>query len=563
MGTTSRAALVLACLAVASVASKGGIKASGQRELGPVHLTYPLQEVGYAAPPSPPLTRALPMDHPDTSQHSPDFEGQSEGKSQMGGEEGEGYLHTQPSVVQPSPSQKANPVQEELPPPQLPVEKKGDPPLPQEAVPLQEELSPPQVLIEQKEEKLAPFMDHSSPEPKSWNPAQHCQQGRHQGGWGHRLDGFPPGRPSPDNLDQICLPNRQHVMYGPWNLPQTGFSHLVRQGETLNLLETGFSRCCRCHSYTNRLDCAKVMWEDTMTRFCEAEFSVKTRAYWCCKRQGEARFSCFQDEAPRPHYQLQACPSHQPGISSGPEMPFPPGLPTLDNIKNICHLRRFRSVPRNLPATDPIQRQLQALTQLEGEFQHCCRQGNSHTCAWKAWKDTLDGYCDQEKATNTHHYSCCHYPPSPARDECFARQAPYPNYDRDILTVDLSRITANFMRHLCGNQRVLTKHKQISGLIQNVTARCCDLPFPEQSCCAEEEKSAFIDYLCGPRRNFWRDSAFCCKLSPGDEQINCFNTNYLRDVALVAGDIRDAKDQGEQSPTWGTNISPTPEPKEE
>ncbi|XP_057388369.1 extracellular matrix protein 1 isoform X4 [Balaenoptera acutorostrata] len=440
MGTTSRAALVLACLAVASVASKEDIKASGPRELGPVHLTHPLQEVGYAAPPSPPLTRALPMDHPDTSQHSPHFEGQSE--------------------VQPSPSQKAIPVQEELPPPRLPVEKKGDPPLPQEAVPLQEELFPPQVPIEQKEEKLARFMDHSPPEPESWNPAQHCQQGRYQGGWGHRLDGFPPGRPSPDNLNQICLPNRQHVVYGTWNLPQIGFSHLVRQGETLNLLETGYSRCCRYHSYTNRLDCAKVMWEDAMTRFCEAEFSVKTRAHWCCKRRGEARFSCFQDEAPRPHYQLKACPSHQPGISSGPELPFPPGLPTLDNIKNICHLRRFRSVPRNLPATDPIQRQLQALTRLEGEFQHCCQQGNNHTCTWKA-------------------------------------------------------------------------------------------------------KAAFIDDLCGPRRNFWQDSAFCCKLSPGDEQINCFNTNYLRNVALVAGDIRDAKDQGEQGPTWGTNISPTPEPKEE
>ena len=108
-------------------------------------------------------------------------------------------------------------------------------------------------------EKLARFMDHSPPEPESWNPAQHCQQGRYQGGWGHRLDGFPPGRPSPDNLNQICLPNRQHVVYGTWNLPQIGFSHLVRQGETLNLLETGYSRCCRYHSYTNRLDCAKVM----------------------------------------------------------------------------------------------------------------------------------------------------------------------------------------------------------------------------------------------------------------------------------------------------------------
>ena len=67
-----------------------------------------------------------------------------------------------------------------------------------------------------------------------------------------------------------------------------------------------------------------------------------------------------------------------------PELPFPPGLPTVDNIKNICHLKRFRSVPRNLPATDSIQRQLQALTRLEAEFQRCCRQGNNHTCTWKA-----------------------------------------------------------------------------------------------------------------------------------------------------------------------------------
>lgn len=102
-------------------------------------------------------------------------------------------------------------------------------------------------------------MDHGPPEPESWNPAQHCQQGRPRGGWGHRLDGFPPGRPSLDNLDQICLPSRQHVVYGPWNLPQTGFSHLSRQGETLNLLETGYSRCCRCHNPTNRLDCAELV----------------------------------------------------------------------------------------------------------------------------------------------------------------------------------------------------------------------------------------------------------------------------------------------------------------
>ncbi|XP_027624072.1 extracellular matrix protein 1 isoform X2 [Tupaia chinensis] len=583
MGTTFRAALVLACLAVASAASEGGFEPPEMRELRQEPLVQHLQEVGYAAPPSPPLTRGRSMDHSGTSQHGPPFEGQSEVQPPLphkGDPLQEELPPPQLPVEQkenPPLPQEGDPLQEELPPPQLPFKQKVAPPLPQEAHPLQEELPPPRFPVEQKEdppvlqqevvgdrqrlEKPVPFMRQGRPVSESWNSAQHCQQGRSRGSWGHRLDGFPPGQPSPDNLNQICFPDRQHVVYGPWNLPQTGYSHLSRQGETLNLLETGYSRCCRCRCQANRLDCAKLVWEDAMTRFCEAEFSVKTRPHWCCRRQGEARFSCFREEAPRPHYQLRACPSHLPGISSGPEVPFPPGAPTLDNVKNICQLRRFRAVPRNLPATDPIQRQLQTLTQLEGEFQRCCRQGHNHTCTWKAWEEALDGYCDREQAVKTHRHSCCRHPPSPARDECFARRAPYPNYDRDILTLDLSRVTPNLMSHLCGNGRVLSKHKQIPGLIQNMTALCCDLPFPEQACCAEEEKLAFIDELCGPRRNFWRDPALCCDLSPGDEQTNCFNTNYLRNVALVAGD--NARGQGQQSPTEGTNASPTSEPQEE
>ncbi|XP_008262705.1 extracellular matrix protein 1 isoform X3 [Oryctolagus cuniculus] len=563
MGTMSRAALVLACLAVASATSEGGPRNSEQKELRPEYLMQHLQEVGYAAAPAPPLPQSLLLDHPDTSPHDPPFEGQRE--------------------AQPPPPRAAIPEQEEvLPSAQLPAEKQKDPPPPHEAVPFQEERPPPQPFLEQKEvdaplphqeqkpfrfqqteEEPAPSGGQGPPEPQSWNPSQHCQPGRARGGWGFRLDGFPPGRPSPHNLNQICLPDRPHVVYGPWNLPQSGFSHLSRQGEALNLLETGYSRCCRCRSHTQRLDCAQLVWEDAMTRFCETEFSVKTRPHWCCRLQGEARFSCFQEAAPRPHYQLWACPRHQPGISLGPELPFPPGAPTLDNVKNICRLKRFRSVPRNLLPTDPIQRQLRALTRLEVEFQHCCRQGNNHTCTWKAWEDTLDGYCDQEQAIKTHHHACCKYPPSPARDECFARRAPYPNYDRDILTIDLSRVTPNLMGHLCGNQRVLTKHKQIPGLIRNMTARCCKLPFPEQACCAEEEKSAFVDELCGTRPSFWRDPALCCDRRPGDEQTNCFNINYLRNVALVAGDTEDTKGQEEQGPTRGAHASTTPQPKEE
>nr|XP_044994138.1 extracellular matrix protein 1 isoform X3 [Jaculus jaculus] len=443
MGTVSKAALVLAfwAMVLGCCSSERDLKASGPRELKPENLFQNFEEVGYAAPPSPPRPRHLPADHSDPSLYDADFEEQRE--------------------VRPPPSPEASPVQEEeWPIPQHPIEKQVHPPHRQEAYPLQEELPPPElgqqpseqkeidpplshqeeiIQSKQKEEKSAPFVGQGPPEPRSWNPAQHCPQSRRfRGGWGHWLDGFPPGRPSPDNVNRICLPERQHVVYGPWNLPQTGFSHLSRQGEALNLLETGYSRCCRCRSHTNRLDCAKLVWEDT-----------------------------------------------------------------------------------------------------------------------------LDGYCEKEQAIKTHQHSCCHYPPSPARDECFARRAPFPNYDRDVLTLDLSRVTPNLMGQLCGNGRVLSKHKQIPGLIQNMTSRCCELPFPEQACCAEEEKLAFVDDLCGPRRNFWKDPSMCCDLNPGDEQANCFNINYLRSVALVAGDPGDAKGPPEQGPTRGANVSPTSEAKNE
>lgn len=89
-------------------------------------------------------------------------------------------------------------------------------------------------------------------------------------------------------------------------------------------------------------------------------------------------------------------------------------------------------------------------------------------------------------------------------------------------------------------------------------------PLPHHLCFALflHQKSAFISDLCGLQSNCWRDSAFCCKLSPGDEQINCFNIHYLRNVALVSGDMRDTQGQGHQDLTQGANISSTSEPME-
>ncbi|XP_075048157.1 extracellular matrix protein 1-like isoform X2 [Mixophyes fleayi] len=114
------------------------------------------------------------------------------------------------------------------------------------------------------------------------------------------LEDFPPGRPSRANIGNLCEMKRLNVSYGPHNLPQTGYSHLSRQGQAINELEEGFTRCCL---QSDKLPCAKDVWEKAMDNFCSEEWGVKTVAYACCNRQDKAlMYRCFAKKAPIPEY---------------------------------------------------------------------------------------------------------------------------------------------------------------------------------------------------------------------------------------------------------------------
>ncbi|KAG9345370.1 hypothetical protein JZ751_009917 [Albula glossodonta] len=112
---------------------------------------------------------------------------------------------------------------------------------------------------------------------------------------------FPPGRPSPSSLPAIC-----------------------------NYGDMRPSVCCQRNGTQDQdfpLCCARQAWEKALNLFCEEEFSIKTRHYHCCKKQGAARWSCFENEAPNPSY--------KPTVTGVALLPSPP-VPGFTMNRSAC-----------------------------------------------------------------------------------------------------------------------------------------------------------------------------------------------------------------------------------
>ncbi|XP_029594091.1 extracellular matrix protein 1 isoform X1 [Salmo trutta] len=369
---------------------------------------------------------------------------------------------------------------------------------------------------------------------------------------------FPPGRPSPNNLQAICLHSSRRPRYPAYSFPQTGFGYLRRQGDAVNRVESWYSACCHGNGTQQvqevTLCCVTQAWEQTLSTFCAVEFSLKINHHHCCLKQGGARLTCFHRENPNDTY-LPTTPIPEPGFTFNPntchksqpgpcavrgevnkespqatprdsDISFPPGRPTSDNIELVCclHNRRPLSSTKWLPRTGFgwLAHQSQAMNRLERGFKHCCKgQEDVLPCAEGKWREVLDRFCEEEQKGRLHNSSCCDVGEGEERYTCFSSCAPHPDYDQKLDSASAAPQT-HTLGHICETYKIIKKFP-LALPVQNLVVQCCPLPADQRTACVQIQlvmlsqrrclegkpsSSAVLQKSC-PSSSFSQDSPMC------------------------------------------------------
>ncbi|XP_041098914.1 extracellular matrix protein 1-like [Polyodon spathula] len=127
---------------------------------------------------------------------------------------------------------------------------------------------------------------------------------------------------------------------------------------------------------------------------------------------------------------------------------------------------------------------------MEAGLKRCCKGGTEVLeCSDSKWREVMDGFCVQELSVKTSRHPCCAETGDP-RYLCFAGDAPYPKYDREITNISLARLTLRAMQALCAPHRLLTRRFSVPLLVGRLKEQCCGVAEMERVRCAEREKEA-------------------------------------------------------------------------
>ncbi|XP_007556201.1 extracellular matrix protein 1 isoform X1 [Poecilia formosa] len=415
----------------------------------------------------------------------------------------------------------------------------------QREVDLSEFLNFDDLLTEQrKEDKPGPGRGRPSFRPRAFPPPQSYPVQ------------FPLGRPTPDNIQAICVYADHRPRYPDSYFPRSGFSKQRRMATAVNNAESWFSACCKGNQTwgtEGTLCCATQAWEQSVQLFCEEDSSVKDRLYECCRRRGMSRLSCFNDDAQNPnynpsqelpveeigssenfHFNLNNCPRIRMSPSSiralGGEKPeinaptspkidinFPPGRPTADNIESLCGNRKRRPLytTKCLPRSgyELLARQVKTINRLEKRFKQCCKKKKGAlNCAEHRWREELNRYCSvngrQECCQTDDHYSCFQSLSSdPLYNTTSAAEEPTLNKMCDTQIID-NRLPVGFQ----------------------LKTQCCPLPEQDRNSCFELNLVEMSQILCSSNKSHSPVVRRCCKMTLHEEIQQCLSKNVMKAI---------------------------------
>ncbi|KAF4103500.1 extracellular matrix protein 1 [Onychostoma macrolepis] len=339
---------------------------------------------------------------------------------------------------------------------------------------------------------------------------------------------FPPAFPNTRNLQDICRFSKALVRYPKDMFPQNGFGREHRQADSINQLQSWYSVCCGVNGTPEeKICCAEQAWKKSLSAYCTEEFSIKTSHYFCCKKNGKTRWSCFDKEASDSSYHVSSEVSigntprkirdfkYNSGACKGslvaspealmkqtevPNISFPPGRPDSSNIAHICayHKIRPRYMPKCLPRTGYswLVRQSKAINILEREYNQCCKDKKSEQrCAEKKWKKMVDKFCKDEKKAKGQQFECCGKKKREEQYSCFAASAPDPEYRST--DGELSPPAAPpTLETLCHTHTAIQSMKGFSFSVDRMVERCCPLVLQERPACIEAELDRNLNDMC-------------------------------------------------------------------
>ncbi|XP_052433676.1 extracellular matrix protein 1 isoform X7 [Carassius gibelio] len=340
---------------------------------------------------------------------------------------------------------------------------------------------------------------------------------------------FPPAFPNTGNLQDICQFSKAPVRYPRDMFPQSGFGREHRQADAINQLQSWYGVCCGINGTPEeQICCAEQAWKKSLSDYCTEEFSIKTSHYFCCKKRGKARWSCFDKEASDSSYNvssevsngktpqkfkssfkynsiackgsLVASPQALMKQSEVPHISFPPGRPDSSNIAHICahHKTRPRYMPKCLPRTGYgwLVRQSKAINVLEREYKQCCKVKKSdQRCAEKKWKKMVDKFCKDEKKAKGQQFECCGKKKGEELYSCFAASAPDPEYRPTDGELGAPAASPT-LQTLCHTHTAIQSMKGFPFSVDQMVERCCPLELQERPACIEAELGRHINDMC-------------------------------------------------------------------